>query len=118
MMKLVSLIALAAGVALCQQNSETAVKMGPGVTAPKVLQKSEPAYTKEASEAKIQGPVILSVVIGTDGVARDIQVKQSLDPGLDNNAIAAVQSWKFQPGTKDGQAANVMATIEVNFRLK
>ena len=67
--------------------------------------------------AKIQGSVLLSVVIGSDGVARDIQVKQGLDSGLDNNAIAAVQNWKFQPGTKDGQPVRVQATIEVNFRL-
>jgi periplasmic protein TonB len=118
MMKLISLIALAAGVALCQQNSDTVVKMGPGVTAPKVLQKVEPAYTKEATDAKIEGTVLLTVVIGSDGVARDIQVKRNLDPGLDNNAIAAVQSWRFQPGTKDGWAVNVAATIEVNFHLK
>ena len=83
-----------------------------------MLQKVDPAYTKEATAAKIQGPVILTVVVGSDGVARDIQVKQSLDPGLDANAIVAVQQWKFQPGTKDGQATDVKATIEVNFKLK
>jgi protein TonB len=118
MLKLASLIALAAGVSLCQQNSDTVVKMGPGVTAPKVLQRTDPAYTKEASDAKIAGTVLLSLVVGSDGVARDIQVKQGLDSGLDNNAIAAVQNWKFQPGTKDGQAVSVAATIEVNFHLK
>jgi TonB family protein len=116
MLKTMSLIALAAGLLLGQQTG--VLKLGPGITPPKVLQKTEPAYTKQASDAKIQGPVILTLVVGSDGVARDIAVKQSLDPGLDENAIAAVQQWKFQPATKDGQAVSVMATIEVNFRLK
>jgi len=118
MLKFIGLIVLAAGVLLCRQNEEKAYKIGNGVMAPKVLQKTDPIYTKDASDAKIQGPVILSVIVGSDGVARDIQVKQSLDPGLDNAAIAAVQQWKFQPGTKDGQAVDVKATIEVNFKLK
>ena len=67
--------------------------------------------------AKISGTVLLTLVVGSDGVARDIQVKRSLDPGLDANAIAAVQQWKFQPGTKDGEAVSVLATIEINYRL-
>jgi TonB family protein len=117
MLKLIGLVALAAGVLIGQQ-TDTVVKMGPGVTAPKVLQKTDPAYTKDASDAKIQGTVLLSMVVGSDGVARDITVKKSLDPGLDEKAIAAVQNWKFQPGTKDGKAVSVMATIEVNFRLQ
>jgi TonB family protein len=118
MLKLMSLMALGAGVLLAQQNAETPLKIGAGVAAPKVLQKTEPGYTKEASNAKIEGAVLLSLIVGSDGVARDISVKRSLDPGLDNNAIAAVQQWKFQPGTKDGLAVSVMATIEVNFHLK
>lgn len=118
MLKLMSLIVLGVGVLLSQQNAEGPVKMGPGVTPPKLLQKSDPAYTKEASNAKIEGTVLLSVVVGTDGVARDVTVKRSLDPGLDDKAVAAVQNWKFQPGTKNGEAVDVMATIEVNFHLK
>jgi protein TonB len=118
MIKLMGLIALAAGVALCQQTTDTVVKMGPGATPPKVLQKTDPEYTPEAKAAKIDGTVLLSLVVGSDGVARDIQVVRSLDPGLDNKAMAAVQNWKFQPATKDGQAVSMKATIEVNFRLK
>jgi protein TonB len=104
-------------IALAAIGLAAAQEPGIGKTMPKILQRVEPAYTKEASAAKIQGAVILTVVVGADGVARDIQVKQSLDPGLDVNAVAAVQQWKFQPGTKDGQAVDTKATIEVNFKL-
>jgi outer membrane biosynthesis protein TonB len=31
--------------------------------------------------------------------------------------MTAVRQWQFQPGTKDGAAVTVQATIEVNFRL-
>jgi TonB family protein len=46
-----------------------------------------------------------------------MQVTQGLGLGLDERAVEAVSQWKFQPGTKDGQAVTVAATIQVNFRL-
>ena len=94
-----------------------AVKVGPGMTPPKLLSKVEPQYTQEARVSKYQGTAILSVVIGTDGLAHDIQVSQSLGMGLDEKAIEAVEQWTFQPGMKDGMPVPVMAQIEVNFRL-
>jgi TonB family protein len=59
----------------------------------------------------------VSLVVGTDGLAHDLAIVTSLDPGLDSNAIDAIQRWHFQPGTKDGQPVAVRAKIEVNFRL-
>jgi TonB family protein len=118
MLKLAGLIALAAGVMLCQQNEEKVYRVGNGVAPPRVLSKMDPEYTKEAKDAQIEGTVLLSTTIGSDGVPRDVEVVRSLYPGLNEKAIAAVQQWKFQPGTKDGQAVAVKATIEVNFRLK
>jgi TonB family protein len=94
-----------------------AYKVGGSILAPKVLFKVDPQYTEEARAAKYQGTVLLSVVIGADGLAHDAQVIQALGLGLDQNAIDAVSQWKFQPGTKDGQPVPVMATIEVNFKL-
>jgi TonB family protein len=92
-------------------------RMGPGIVAPKVIEKSEPQYTDEAREAKIEGKVALSVVIGTDGVAHDIKIVKSLDSGLDTSAITSIKTWKFQPGMKDSKPVQVRAMIEVNFQL-
>lgn len=58
--------------------------------APSVIQQSVPVYTEEARRNKIEGAVTLSVVVGTDGKARDIQVVQSLDPSLDQKAVESV----------------------------
>jgi TonB family protein len=93
-------------------------KIGPGIVAPKVLEKTEPAYTQEARAAKIEGTVGLTIVVGTDERAHDIKITKSLDSGLDANAIKSIMAWRFQPGTKNGKAVPVLAKIEVNFRLK
>ena len=47
----------------------------------------------------------------------DEAATRSLGMGLDEKAIEAVNKWKFKPGLKNGQPVNVIATIEVNFRL-
>jgi outer membrane biosynthesis protein TonB len=52
-------------------------------TQPTVIHKTDPAYTDEALAARIQGTVILQLVIGADGVASDIQVVRGLGHGLD-----------------------------------
>lgn len=98
--------------------AEKIYRIGPGIVPPKVLVKSEPQYTDEARAAKIQGPVVLSIVVGVDQTVHEIRVIQPLDPGLDANAIASIRTWRFQPGTKDGKPVAVRAVVQVNFRLK
>ncbi|HLH16764.1 MAG TPA: TonB family protein [Bryobacteraceae bacterium] len=93
-------------------------RTGPGVTPPKLLYKVEPQYTQEARNGGLQGTVVLYVEIGTDGIARNIEVERSLEPGLDEKAIEAVSQWRFSPGMKDGVPATIAANIEVNFRLQ
>jgi TonB family protein len=97
----------------------TSVKVAasPGVKAPALLYKVQPEYAEEARKAGLQGAVILSVDVGTDGYARNFKVVRGLGMGLDEKAIEAVQKWKFRPGSKDGKPVIVAATIQVNFRL-
>ena len=92
-------------------------RMGPGISPPRVIYKIEPSYTDEARTAKLDGTVLLSMIVGTDGLAHDINVVKSLALGLDEKAVEAVQKWKFQPGVKDGEPVKVRAQIEINFKL-
>jgi len=92
-------------------------KIGNGVAAPVLLYKLEPSYSFEARAAKVQGTVVLSVVVGTDGKAADVQLRKSVGYGLDEQAVNAITQWKFKPGMRDGMAVPVQASIEVNFRL-
>ena len=100
-----------------RQAKSNALHIGGGVTAPKVLHKMEPEYTEEGRVAKYQGTVVLAVEIDPNGVAQNIRIVKGLGFGLDENAVMAVQQWRFQPATKDGAAVTVQARIEVNFRL-
>jgi TonB family protein len=97
--------------------SEGVNLVGNGVSPPIILRKVEPEYTQEAIKARLMGAVGLRVIIDADGKPRDLQVVHALGMGLDENAIAAVGTWQFQPGTKGGQPIKVLAQIQVNFRL-
>jgi len=110
--------ALATITAASMQAQRKTYRIGEeGVKAPKLVSKSEPNYTQEARDAKIEGAVLLSAVIGADGSISDASVIRSLDKGLDRNAVEAIESWVFEPATKDGQPVPVGVKIEVNFRL-
>jgi TonB family protein len=80
-----------------------AYRVGGEVSAPKVIYEPDPEYTKEARKAKIQGTCVLWLIVGADGLTHDIRVAHSLDHGLDEKAIQAVQRWKFEPAMKDGK---------------
>ena len=92
-------------------------RVGGGISQPAVIFKVDPEYSEEARKAKYSGEVMLSIVVDTEGRARDIHVVKSLGMGLDEKAVEAVEKWKFKPGMKAGQPVNVRATIAVNFRL-
>ncbi len=93
------------------------LRIGGGVSAPVVQKKVEPEYSPVAKLAKLQGTVVLMIVIGVDGTPRNIEVTRGLGLGLDEQAVEAVLQWKFNAATKDGQAVPVKATMEINFRL-
>jgi TonB family protein len=92
-------------------------KTGGDVSQPQLLKKVEPGYSEIARIAQFQGSVGLSIVVGVDGTAQNIQVVKPLGFGLDEKAVEAVGKWQFKPGTKQGQSVPVFANIEVNFRL-
>jgi len=101
-----------------QVRADQVYKMADGVTSPQVIQKVDPQYTEDARRDKIAGKVVLDLVVGVDGTAHDINVRQNLDPGLDRSAVEAVQQWHFAPGTLKGEPVAVEAVIEINFRLQ
>jgi protein TonB len=111
-------VALLASTGVAAAQTQEVYKPGPGITPPVVIKDGAPRYTADAMDAKVQGVVELECVVGTNGEPRDIRVVRALDPGLDKEAIAAVERWRFKPGTKDGQAVPVQVTIEMAFTLR
>lgn len=89
-----------------------------GYGSPECLYCPNAQYSDEAVKAKYQGVVLVDALITPDGRATDVRVIKSLGLGLDENAVAAVRTWRFRPAKgPDGKPAAVEQTIEVEFRL-
>lgn len=92
---------------------------GNGVTMPSPTRRVDPAYTQEAVRRKIQGAVLLTCVVRPDFTVSDIVVVRSLDTayGLDQEAIKALEQWRFTPGRRNGRYVPVRITVEMTFTL-
>jgi TonB family protein len=84
---------------------------------PTLRVKVEPRYSEAAKNARLEGSVLLSIVINEDGIPRNISVVKSLGMGLDENAKECVAKWRFNPATKDGKPVASLANVQVNFVL-
>lgn len=88
-----------------------------GVIAPKVIYQRDPEFSEKARQAKEQGTVTVSLIVGTDGKPRNVKVECSSVPDLNENAVDAVKDWRFEPGTKDGKPVMVKLSADVEFWL-
>jgi TonB family protein len=84
---------------------------------PEVTRRVPPRYPKEAKKARVEGRVLLRVMIGPDGVASEVKVLESV-AGLDAAAIASVREWEFAPALDCwGNPAASSLDIPVRFKL-
>ena len=94
-------------------------RAGGTVSAPRLIKQVRPKYTNEALVNKIQGTVVLEAVVTRDGCASQIRVVRSLDAGgLDEEAVAAVAQWQFEPGRLGDAPVDVLVTIVLSFSLR
>lgn len=76
-------------------------------------------YPAEAHTNNIQGRVVVSVIINTEGKATNAQIVQGVAPSLDAEALRVATTMPdWTPGTKDGKPVNVKYTFPVVFRLQ
>jgi TonB family protein len=92
--------------------------MALSVTAPVPTFQPEPGYTPKARHHKIQGTVVLWIVVDRQGNVTDArETSKPLGDGLDEKAIEAVKKWKFRPATRNGVPIAARVTVETTFRL-
>ena len=94
-------------------------RAGGAVSGPRLVKEIKPKYTSQALRNMTQGSVVLEAIVTPDGCASQIRVIRSLDRGgLDEEAVAAVAQWRFEPGRLGATPVDVLVTIVVDFSIR
>jgi len=106
---------LESGLARPVANSDKPVHV-PAQTMEKLLvHRVDPEYPAAARPGRLQGVIVLDVVVGRDGSV--VQMRPLNGPEvLSRAAMEALRWWKFQPYQESGQAVEVETTVAVEFR--
>ncbi len=68
-----------------------------------------------AREQPPAGTVTVEYVVGVDGVPKELEVLEGVDPILDAAALAAVAELRFEPATYAGEAVEVVLSLALRF---
>jgi TonB family protein len=99
------------------QTRPKAAEAPPKLVPPEILSKPTPAYTEEARRLRVEGEVLLEVVLQASGHVRVLRVVRGLGHGLDESAIRAAEHISFKPALRDGQPADSTAVLHIIFQL-
>jgi TonB family protein len=97
-------------------DAEVIEHVGNGVSAPRATYTPEPEYSEIARYEKIQGSVVVTLVVGKDGHVSNVRLVQPLGLGLDE-ASQYVKTWRFLPAERDKKPVAVEMNVEVGFNL-
>jgi TonB family protein len=81
-----------------------------------LMHKVDPEYPAAARQEKLQGVIVLDVVVGRDGSVLETRPLNGPDV-LAQAAMAALRWWKFEPYSVQGKPAVVETTVAVEFKL-
>jgi TonB family protein len=89
-----------------------------GVGAPKCEHCPQPDYSDDLRKKKIEGTVLLSIIVTPEGHPTGIVVIKAPTDVLAQKAVEAVRSWRLKPATgPDGKAVAARVQVEITFHL-
>jgi TonB family protein len=84
---------------------------------PRLIHTVSASLSSDAIRAKYQGIVLVSALVGEDGLPSDVHVTRALGMGFDERAIEAVKRYRFRPAMKSGRPIAAKINLEVNCLL-
>jgi protein TonB len=92
------------------------IRVGAKVQEANLIHKVDPEYPPLAVQARIQGTVRFTAIIGHDGRVQNLQLING-HPLLVQAARQAVNQWEYRPTLLNGSPVEVVTQVEVNFTL-
>ncbi len=97
--------------------SRPAAQAAAKIVPAEILSKPVPIYTEEARSKRIEGEVLLQVVLEASGKLRVLKVVHGLGHGLDDAAVHAAEQIRFKPALQDGQPSDSTVVLHIIFQL-
>jgi len=90
------------------------------VVIPKLLKAVKAEYPTNALNSGVKGTVWMDAIVGVDGRPSALRITRSLDSklGFDQAAAAALQQWRFAPGTHEGKPVPVHIGVSMTFTTR
>ncbi len=86
---------------------------------PRPIRVFPPKYPLVAKEEKIEGRIVVELVVTKDGTPRDEWVIDAAPPDIfEEAALEAVRRYQFVPGKRNGEAVDVRVKLPINFILE
>jgi len=102
-----------------QVASSAAMSVPISMAIPRYRDNTQPVYPWIARLRGYEGVVLISAEIHADGQVGNLKLKKSSGFAvLDQSAIEAVKTWKFEPGKKIGRPVSMWVDVPVKFVLK
>lgn len=110
----------------CAADASGAYRGPIGMKNPILIYKVDPEWTKDARKMKIQGLMLVNLIVDEKGKATNVHVLRSITGTvpeklraaalpLDQKAVDAVSHYRFKPGRCNGKIVPVEMNVEVNF---
>jgi protein TonB len=96
---------------------DTPARVEPGVAEGWIEKKVLPVYPEKARQMRIQGTVILHVLLDKKGKIKEINVVSG-HPLLVPAAMDAVKQWKYKPARVEGRKVEAETDVVINFELE
>jgi len=73
-------------------------------------------YPQKAPDSDLEGRVFVGFIVKSDGSIENIEIKRSLSPSHDAEAIRVIKMMpKWIPGKQNGRAVNCWYTLPIDF---
>jgi TonB family protein len=93
-------------------------RIGNGVSTPVLTHQVDADFPKSylKSKDKLDGQVVVALVVDATGVPRNVHVTHSFNPDFNANAIHSVEQYRFSPAKRLGKPVAVSMNVEVHFQ--
>jgi TonB family protein len=108
----------AADAARGQQKEGAASQEGYSEAMPRYRENRPPVYPGAARQRGYEGDVLIAAEVRADGRIGAVRVKRSSGyASLDDSALEAVRSWRFEPARRMGAVVDAWVEIPIRFKF-